>query len=108
MVSVLRFSSISASLAPAMQHLPQPRATTAAWLVIPPVLVRMPTAECIPSMSSGLVSCRTSSTRSPFCVRSTASSAEKASLPTAAPGEAGSPVVSTSRRASGSNEGSSS
>jgi hypothetical protein len=42
--------------APATQHLPQPRATTAAWLVMPPVLVRMPDGECMPSTSSGLVS----------------------------------------------------
>jgi hypothetical protein len=30
-------SSISSAPAPATQHLPQPRATTAAWLVMPPV-----------------------------------------------------------------------
>ncbi len=30
-----------------------PRATTAAWLVMPPRVVRMPTAACMPWMSSG-------------------------------------------------------
>ncbi len=89
------FSSIVISPAPATQQRPQPRATTAAWLVMPPVLVRMPTAECMPSMSSGLVSLRTSSTCSPASVRSTASAAVNASLPTAAPGEAGRPSVSS-------------
>ena len=36
-----------------------PRATTAAWLVMPPRVVRMPSAACMPWMSSGLVSMRT-------------------------------------------------
>ncbi len=80
--------------APATQHLPQPRATTAAWQVMPPVEVRMPAALCMPSTSSGLVSLRISRTFSPAWVRSTASSAENASLPNAAPGEAGRPTVS--------------
>ena len=88
-------ASIRISPAPATQQRPQPRATTAAWLVMPPVLVRIPAAECMPSMSSGLVSLRTSSTFSPACVRSTASAAVKASFPKAAPGEAGSPMVSS-------------
>ena len=35
-----------------------PRATTAAWLVMPPRVVRMPRAACMPWMSSGLVSTR--------------------------------------------------
>ena len=87
--------SIESSPAPTTQHLPQPTATTAAWLVLPPVLVRMPTALCMPSTSSGLVSLRTSSTCSPACARSTASAAVKASLPVAAPGLAPMPLVST-------------
>ena len=62
---------------------------------MPPVLVRIPTAECMPSISSGFVSLRTSSTASPASVRSTASAAVNASLPTAAPGEAGRPSVSS-------------
>ena len=36
-----------------------PRATTAAWLVMPPRAVRMPWATAMPPMSSGLVSMRT-------------------------------------------------
>ena len=88
--------SMCSSPAPTTQHLPQPHATTAAWLVRPPVLVRMPAAECMPSTSSGLVSLRTRMTFSPFWARSTASAAVKASLPTAAPGEAGMPRVITS------------
>ncbi len=37
-----------------------PRAITAAWLVLPPWLVRMPSAATMPFRSSGLVSQRTS------------------------------------------------
>ena len=44
---------------PTTQHLPMPRATTAACEVMPPVAVRMPAAACMPPMSSGLVSART-------------------------------------------------
>ena len=36
-----------------------PRATTAAWEVMPPRVVRMPSAACMPWMSSGEVSTRT-------------------------------------------------
>ena len=86
-------ASIWISPAPAMQHLPHPRATTAAWLVMPPVLVRMPAALCMPSTSSGLVSLRTRMTRSPLRARLTASSAVKAGLPTAAPGEAAAELI---------------
>ena len=42
-----------------------PRATTAAWLVMPPREVRMPLAACMPWMSSGEVSIRTRITASP-------------------------------------------
>ncbi len=48
-----------------MQHLPHPRATTAAWLVLPPVAVRIPCATYMPPTSSGLVSRRTRITFSP-------------------------------------------
>ena len=41
---------------PETQHFPQPRATTAAWEVMPPLAVRIPTAACMPPTSSGLVS----------------------------------------------------
>ena len=46
-----------------------PRATTAAWLVMPPRAVRMPSAACMPWMSSGLVSMRTRITVSPVALR---------------------------------------
>ncbi len=39
--------------------MPMPRATTAAWLVMPPRAVRMPLATSMPWMSSGTVSLRT-------------------------------------------------
>src|ERR687889_516898 len=55
--------------APATQGRPMPRATTAAWLVMPPRVVRMPLAACMPWMSSGLVSMRTRMTASPFFPR---------------------------------------
>src|SRR5205085_280496 len=42
------FSSTSMSPAPATQHFPMPRVTTAAWLVMPPREVRMPAATSIP------------------------------------------------------------
>ena len=41
-------ASMRTSPAPATQGLPMPRATTAAWLVMPPVEVRMPSAACMP------------------------------------------------------------
>ena len=53
------FSSTSMSPAPATQHFPMPRVTTAAWLVMPPREVRMPFATSMPWMSSGVVSART-------------------------------------------------
>ena len=84
-------SSIAISWQPETQHSPMPRATTAAWLVMPPRTVRMPSAAFMPSMSSGEVSRRTSTTRSPFFFHALASSALKTILPHAAPGEAGRP-----------------
>ncbi len=44
---------------------PMPRATTAAWLVMPPRAVTMPRAASMPRMSSGEVSSRTRITASP-------------------------------------------
>ena len=41
-------SSIVIDSAPTTQHFPMPRATTAAWLVMPPREVRIPTATSIP------------------------------------------------------------
>ncbi len=94
--------STKRSAQPATQGLPMPRATTAAWLVMPPRLVRMPWATFMPAMSSGLVSRRTSTTLRPAAATATASSALKATSPWAAPGEAGRPVPSTFSSALGS------
>jgi len=84
---------ISSSSAPQTQVLPMPRATTAAWLVLPPRLVRMPRAAIMPCRSSGLVSRRTRMTFSPASACSTARAESNTALPTAAPGDALTPVV---------------
>ena len=63
-----------------------PRATTAAWEVMPPRVVRIPFAALMPAMSSGLVSARTRTIGSPLAASSMASFAEKATRPQAAPG----------------------
>ena len=96
------------SPAPATQGLPMPRATTAAWLVMPPVEVRMPSAACMPWMSSGEVSRRTRITFSPARACFSAASAVNTTLPEAAPGEAGRPLAITLRGALGSSVGCSS
>ena len=85
-----------------MQHLPMPRATTAAWLVMPPRAVRMPDAAFMPWMSSGDVSVRTRSTVSPRCAHSSAAFAVNTILPIAAPGDAGRPFATGVGRAFGS------
>ena len=77
---------------PDTQHVPIPRATTAAWLVIPPRTVRIPCEAFIPVISSGDVSRRTRTTFSPLAAQFSASSAENTILPQAAPGEAPSPL----------------
>ncbi|MNY08035.1 hypothetical protein D3C86_1408640 [compost metagenome] len=87
---------------PATQGLPMPRATTAAWLVMPPRLVSTPWAWIMPWMSSGQVSTRTRMTFSPSFPRRSASSASKTTWPVAAPGLAGRPLASTSSEAEGS------
>ena len=84
---------ISSSSAPQTQVLPMPLATTAAWLVLPPRLVRMPRAAIMPCRSSGLVSRRTRMTSSPASACSTARAESNTALPTAAPGDALTPVV---------------
>ena len=65
-----------------------PRATTAAWLVLPPRLVSTPWAAIMPFRSSGLVSRRTRITSSPRAAHSTAVLESNTALPTAAPGDA--------------------
>ena len=89
------FALVSTSIcsAPQTQVLPMPRATTAAWLVLPPRLVRMPWAAIMPCRSSGLVSRRTRITFSPWPASSTARAESKTTLPTAAPGDALMPVA---------------
>ena len=54
---------------------------------------KIPDEETIPAISSGLVSWRTRIHEIPFSPISTASSAENANIPLAAPGEAGSPCA---------------
>ena len=73
--------------------MPIPRATTAAWLVIPPLAVNIPLAFTIPSKSSGDVSSRTNITCSPSDALFAASFAVKAIFPTAAPGDAARPCA---------------
>ena len=79
-----------------------PRATTAAWLVMPPRAVTMPRAASMPRMSSGLVSSRTRITAPAEPPCTSASAAVKTILPVAAPGDAGRPVAITSRLDAGS------
>ena len=83
------------SPAPDTQHLPMPRATTAACEVMPPRAVRIPSAAFMPLRSSGEVSMRTRMTFRPSRFHLAASSAKKTTSPVAAPGEAGRPLVST-------------
>ena len=87
-VNFLFSSSMLISPQPDTQHVPIPRATTAAWLVIPPRTVRIPWEAFIPVISSGDVSRRTNTTFSPRAFHSTASSAVNTILPHAAPGDA--------------------
>ncbi len=103
--SVSRSRSMETVEAPTTQGRPMPRATTAAWLVMPPRVVRTPTAACMPCTSSGEVSTRARITVCPCALRCTASSASKTSSPEAAPGEAGSPLARTILSALGSSVG---
>ena len=74
-VSFFSISLIIISEAPETHGLPIPLATTAAWLVIPPLPVSIPLAACIPCISSGLVSDLTNITLSPLEASLSASSA---------------------------------
>ncbi len=47
-ISTLLRMSTRMEPAPVTQGMPMPRATTAAWLVMPPRVVRMPSAACMP------------------------------------------------------------
>ncbi len=75
--AVKLFPEILTVSAPTTAGLPQPRATTAAWLTRPPRAVRIPWATIIPWTSSGDVSLRTRITRSPRSAAMAASSAVK-------------------------------
>ncbi len=90
---------------PTTHGLPIWRPTTAAWEVFPPNWVRIPWAAAMPLMSSGVVSGRTRTTRSPCSAAATASSAVKTALPAAAPGEAATPTATASGFFSRSNCG---
>ena len=92
-------TSIESPSQPATHGLPMPRATTAACDVMPPCAVSTPCAWSRPWMSSGVVSQRTRMTASPALPSSSARSASKTTLPEAAPGEAFSPVATTSTSA---------
>ena len=101
-------ASILRASTPHTHGAPMPRAITAAWEVLPPWLVRMPSAAIMPARSSGLVSQRTSTHLRPASAAATASAAENTASPTAAPGEAFRPRASTSYSAFLSNCGCSS
>ena len=83
------------SLEPETQGFPIPLATTAAWLVIPPLAVRIPFAACIPLISSGEVSILTKIVSCIILFNLSASSDEKTTFPLTAPGEAGKPLAIT-------------
>ena len=77
---------------PTTAGMPQPRATTAAWLARPPRDVRMPAARAMPWTSSGDVSARTRITGRPgLGGRDRRVRRDVAISPQATPGEAGSP-----------------
>ena len=85
-----------------------PRATSAAWLALPPSLVRIPRAAWKPATSSASVKARTRITSRSCSPARTASSADRTISPFAAPGEAATPRVITVKSAVGSNVGCSS
>src|SRR5207249_3880559 len=81
------------SFAPTTHVLPIPRATTAAWLVMPPRAVITACAATIPWKSSGEVSGRMRMTLRPSWASASASSASNTASPVAAPGAAGRPFA---------------
>ena len=83
---------------------PRPRRGSA----VPPLLVRMPSAASNPFTSSASVNGRTSTTFRPSSRAATASEAVNTIPPLAAPGDAGTPLASTSYPAPGANVGCSS
>ncbi len=97
--------SIFSALAPTTAGRPMPRATSAACEALPPSLVRIPLAAWKPATSSASVNGRTRMTSRPSCSAWTASLAVNTTSPLAAPGEALTPLASTSKSAFGSNVG---
>ena len=93
--SSLASRSMSSALAPVTAGRPMPRATSAAWLALPPSAVRMPRAAKKPATSSASVNGRTRMTSRPSAPASTAAGALKTISPFAAPGEAATPLAST-------------
>ena len=91
---------MSSAPAPDTHGLPIPRATSAAWLALPPSAVRIPLAAWKPATSSASVNGRTRITSRPSSAAWTASSAVNTIAPFAAPGEAATPSASTSKSAS--------
>ena len=87
--------SISSSPTPHTAGRPIPRATSAAWLALPPSEVTMPRAAKNPATSSASVKGRISTTWRPDSAASTALSAVKTISPLAAPGDAATPRAST-------------
>ncbi len=100
--------SIASADAPTTAGRPMPRATSAAWLALPPWDVRIPLAAWKPATSSASVNGLTRITSRPSCPAATASAAVNTTSPFAAPGEALTPVASTSNSAFGSKVGCSS
>ena len=88
--------------APETQGLPMPRATTAAWEVMPPRAVRMPSrgVHAVDVLGARLDAHQDRPAR-PCDFISSASSEENTTSPDAAPGEAGRPVAITLRAAVG-------
>lgn len=95
----------SSSAKPQTQVRPMPRATTAAWLVLPPREVSTPLAAIMPPRSSGLVSLRTRMTGCPACACVSAVLESNTMCPVAAPGDAAMPLPSWFLSASASNRG---
>ena len=102
-LAVMVFSrlSICIPIAPTTQGRPKPRAITAAWLVMPPRMVRTATAAFMPRTSSGVVSPRTKTHGSPRAALACASFEPNTIRPLAAPGLAAIPVSKISRLALG-------
>jgi hypothetical protein len=97
--SLLPCRSMSSADAPDTHGFPIPRATSAAWLALPPSAVRIPFAAWKPATSSASVKGRTRITSRPSAAASTASWAVNTISPRAAPGEAATPSASVSNSA---------